>query len=540
MSIFRRTALKTVERADFDGNYFDSFTHARMFRSYKPFDMGVKSAELYSSELKSDLINKKFTYYTVAQGNCFLLPGGVDDYSWKLVSNQARTFRITASYPTPNNQAGKAGTQFKIGLDTPGLMEPVLLKTESSNLPRLRIIGQPKQIGANSWEYVVELQDGDMNSWIPVEYLQENREMIDCGTSVSDELNQKYGGDYFDDMFKLQGVVGNFARKATFTDKFIRTEIASRQGKGSINGSYTIQGAGGKSYSDGAIGVGYVYQQNFKNKGGKIINKGVFVTNIEARLEERLMNDREMSMEFGRHQVVNNRDMDTGRPRKDPAGWRQISRESHYYPHNGSLTLSELEDYITNIFATRKNFKDRTIKIATGEGGFKFLHRLIASEASQFQTLDTLFIRERSESQVHENELEFGSQFTKIKLLNGIIIELIYDPIKDDPGMFPEKAPGSFHSIESYSMDIFDFGVTDQTPQGTTSHQNITCVMQDGVEEYSRIEGLYNFETGAINDGSTTNSSSKELEIRRATTGALAIFDTSRVGRIEFVPGFVA
>jgi hypothetical protein len=534
MSITRRTALKTVERADWDGNYFDSITHARMFRSYKPYDMGVRSAELFSAKVNEQIVNKKFTYYTVAKGNTFMLPGGVDDYTWKLVSNKARTFRITKVYSTPNNQPGKGGAQFKIALDSPGLMEPVLLKTEDPDAPRLRIIGQSKQVGANQYELVVELQTSNPAEFIDPALLAMNAELVDCGTSVSDELNQKYGGDYFDDMFRLEGVVGNFARKATFTDKFIRREIACRKNGTRLSGSFNV---GKESYAEGAVGHGYTYQVSLKNKNtGKMIEKGVFITNVVARLEERLMNDREMSFEFGRLQIANNYDEQTGRTRKDPAGWREIVKDGQYMQHNGSLSLGTIEDFITNIFATRKNFMDRVIKIATGEGGFKFLHRLIAAEYAQFQTIDTLFASKRSESQVHRNELEYGAQFTKIHLLNGITLELVYDPIKDDPTLFPEKAPGSMHSVESYAMDIFDFGVTDQTPQGASSMANIACVMQDGVEEFVRVQGIYDFETGAINDGSVVNSTSKECEVRRATSGALAIWDATRIGRIEYVP----
>lgn len=539
MSVNRKTALVTVERSDFDGNYFDSLTHAKMFRSYKPYDMGVRSAQLYSSKLKSDLINKKFTYFTIAQKNTMMLPGGVDDYSWKLVSDKSRVFRISGVYVDANSQPGKGGQQFKIALDTNAVMEPVLLKTESTNAPLLRIIGQPKQVSANSWEYVVELQTGDANAWMPVEYLQENRQIVDAGTAVSDELNQKYGGDYFDDMFKLQSFVGNYARKATFTDKFIRTEIACRKDGRPMPSSMSY-GVGDKSYSDGAIGVGYVYQQSLKDQTtGKTIQKGVFVTQMEARLEERLMHDREMNMEFGEQQIT--KDYDSGRPTKISAGYKQLVKEGHYFAHNGSLTLIELEDYITNIFATRKNFMDRTIKIATGEGGISFLHRLIAAEASSLSLIDTNYIQKRTDpAGVHENELEYGFQFTKIKLLNGVTVEFVYDPIKDDETLFPEKAPGSVHTVMSYTMDIFDFGVTDQTPQGASTSQNMTMVYQDQVEEYSRVKGLYNFETGAINDGSYADSSSKELEIRRACSGSLGIFDVSRIGRIEFVPSFVA
>jgi hypothetical protein len=322
MSIYRKTALSTVERSEFDGNYFDSYTHANMFNSYKPYNLGVRSAQLYSSKLKSDLINKKFTYFTAAQKNTFMLPGGTDDYTWQLVSDSARVFRISHVYVSPSDTPGKGGLSFKVGIDTPGLMEPVVIKTESSNAPLARIIGQGKQIGPNNYEYVLKVQDGDINAFIPTEYLQEGMQIIDIGTSVSDELNQKYGGDYFDDMFKLQSVVGNYARKATFTDKFIRTEIACRK-KGTSMPSNMNYKVDGKSFSDGAIGHGYVYQQDFKDKGGKMIQKGVFMTNMEARLEERLMEDRENMMEFGRHEL--GKDNDSARSRKVAGGYAQLN-----------------------------------------------------------------------------------------------------------------------------------------------------------------------------------------------------------------------
>lgn len=540
MSIHRKTALVTVERSDWDGNYFDSFTHARMFRSYKAYDMGVRSAQLYSSKLKSDLINKKFTYFTIAQKNTMMLPGGVDDYTWKLASDKCRVFRITEVSSTLPAQPGKGGQQFKIYLDTPAVMEPVLLKTESSNAPLLRIIGQGKNVSANSWEYTVELQTGDMTSWMPVEYLQEGRQIVDAGTAVSDELNQKFGPDYYDDMFKLYSFVGNYARKVEFTDKFIRTEIACRKDGRPMPSSMSY-GIGGKSYSDGAIGVGYVYQQSLKDQTtGKVIKKGVFVSQAEARLEERIMHDREMNMEFGEQQIT--KDSDSGRPTKIAAGYKQLVKEGHYFAHNGSLTLIELEEYITNIFATRKNFMDRTIKVATGEGGISFLHRLIAAEASNLTIIDDdKFIRRRNDpAGVHENELEYGYQFTKIKLLNGVTVEFVYDPIKDDETLFPEKAPGSTHTVMSYTMDVFDFGVTDQTPQGAGTSQNMTMVYQDGVESYYSFSNVYDFDKGAIKDGSNARGTSKELGIYRECSGSLGIFDVSRIGRIEFVPGFVA
>jgi hypothetical protein len=175
--------------------------------------------------------------------------------------------------------------------------------------------------------------------------------------------------------------------------------------------------------------------------------------------------------------------------------------------------------------------------LASGEAGVEFLSRLIAQEASQFQYIDTLFTQKRSDPQgYHSNELEYGAQFTKIKMTNGVIVEIVYDPIKDDRKLFPELAPGTNRTIESYAMDIFDFGVTEQKASDAGREENITMVMQDGVESYFTVSNVYDFETGAIKDGGNAYANNKEAGIYREMSGSLCTWDVSRVGRIEFVP----
>lgn len=530
----RKTALQTVERHAWGGSYFDSYSHAAMFKRYQPYNFGVKTSQLFSSKLGSHLINKKFTYMTIAKNNVYVLPGGTDDYQWYLMADADVDFRFTELLVATTATPGKGNLPFKIALDRDWLHEPAVIKLEGSNLPLLRVIGYPVQRSVNSWEYEVELQTGDPNSWIPVEYLMPGRRTIRVSTLVPDELNTKYAPDQYGEMFKLQSWVANYANKAEFTDKFIRTEIACRkEGRSMPNGSsYNV---GGSSYSDGAISTNYVYQQKFNSNDKTTIERGVFISKIEARLLERTEMDREMAMEFG--QLQKTVDRDSGRTIKAAPGWRQIVRDGHYKEHNGTLTLSEIYEYVMQIFVTRNSFSDRHIVLASGEAGVEFLSRLIAQEASQFQHIDTLFTQKRTDPQgYHSNELEYGAQFTKIKMTNGVILEIVYDPIKDDRKLFPILAPGTNRTIESYAMDVFDFGVTEQKASDASRDENITMVMQDGVESYFTVSNVYDFETGAIKDGGNAYANNKELGIYREMSGSLCVWDVSRVGRIEFVP----
>lgn len=542
MSAVRKNQLQTVERQNWHTyTYHDSLTHSAMFRKYKPFDFGVKSAQLFSSKLGSHLINKKFTYMTVAKKNVYMLPGGVDDYEWYLVSDTDVDYRATELLVDPASQPGKGGLPFKFALDREYLHEPAVIKTENADLPMIKVIGHPVQRSANSFEFVGELQTGDLNAWIPVDYLMPGRKFIDATTSVSDELNTKYAGDQFGEMFKLQSWTGNYARKAEFTDKFIRMEIGCRkEGRRMPKGhSYSV-GQGG-SYSDAAVGGGYVYQAAFAGKNSGVATNGksntyqagVYITKVEARLSERIERDREMNMEFG--QLQKTVDRDSGRTLKVAPGWRQLAKDGHYKEHNGSLTLSEIYEYLMEIFLTRRGFDDRHIVICTGEAGLDFLHKLIATEASLFQLVDTHFVN-KTESPYHSNALEYGAQFTKIRMPNGLILEFMHDPIKDDRKIYPELAPGTNRTQESFNMDIFDFGATDQKAFDASRSENMTMIMQDGVESYFTVSNVYDFETGAIKDGSNAYSNNKELGIYREISGSLGIWDISRVGRISFNP----
>lgn len=320
----RKSALVTHDRTAWGGNYFDSLTHANMFRSYKPYEFGVKGAKLFSAQIGSDIVNKKFTYFTLAQNNAYVLPGGVDDYSWYLMTDTDVEFRFSELLVGASDQVGKNNIPFKFALDRNWLSEPAVIKLANSNLPLVRILGTPVQRSANSWEYEGELQTGDPNAWIPASYLQPGQTAIRVTSFVADELNQKYGPDQYGEMFKLQNWVANYANKAEFTDKFIRAEIECAKNKTKLpSGGYTV---GGKQMSGGAVSTGYVYQTSLKDKTtGNMISKGTFITAVEARLEERTMADREMAMEFG--QLQKTVDRDSGRTIKIPAGWRQLCKD---------------------------------------------------------------------------------------------------------------------------------------------------------------------------------------------------------------------
>lgn len=534
MALKRTTALVTHERENWGGSYFDSFTHNKLFNSGNPYNFGVQAARTFAQELDGNIINKMFTFYTMAQGNAYALPGGTDDYCWYLGYDAEPEFRFTELLVDPASFPGKGNLPFKFAADQDWLHEPAIIRLAQDGLPLVRILGHPVKRSDNSYEYEAVIQDGDANTYIPVDNLRPDKTFVRVSSGVSDELNTKYAPDQYGEMYKLQSWVSNYANKAEFTDKFIRQEIAARKNGKSIQGEYMIDGM---KMSGSVIGNGYVYQVDARDKStGKVISKGAFITAVEARLEDRTQMDREMMMKFGRLEKTTDRD--SGRAIKFAPGWDQIVKtDGHYLEHNGSLTLDQFFEYLNTIFINRRGFKSREIKLVGGTGAISWLNKKIQEEYATTLTVDSHFtMKNDTPTGVHNNELMYGAMFTKVMLPMGITLSIEYDATKDNTGIYKTMAPGSNYTLESYAIDIYDFGHSNYAPKNSTSKENMTMVYQDGVESMYSVSNVYDFMTGAEKSGGNVYGNNKELGIYRELSGSLGIWDTSRIGRVEMNP----
>lgn len=530
----RKTALQVTSYKAFGGSFFDSIAHAALFRDEEPYNFGVMTSRLFSSTTMMGAVNKRWTYLTMAKGNYFVLPGGKNEYEWSVVGDADIEYRVVEKVET-STTPGKGGQLFDIVLDRNWLKEPVVLKTESDNAPLLEIIGQPEPHGSHAWKYTVKIQDGNPNSYIKPEFLEADRIMTRVSTRISNEENTKYGTDSYAGMEKLRSVVGQHGDEVKFTDKFIRMEMAAA-GKGVSNkGQY--EDSDGTRYRD-AFSRGKIYQANLKQKGkNDVIQKGFFITKAEERLLERVEMDRELMCEWGRLQV--DIDRDSRRVKKTAPGWRQMVRDGQYFPHGGSFTLNQLYDWLHQVFYRRRGFKNRVPYLCGGTGAITYLSTLIAAQAATIQTLEPGFATRKAGEPigVHDHEFEWGYQFTAIKLPMGITARIMYDPIKDDDRFFKEKAPGSYLPLESFQIDILEFGKTEDADENA-SGENIFMAVEDNVDYYFSVSNAIDFKRGVMKSGENVYRFGKNLEIYRELSGSLGVWDTSAIGRIEWIPGY--
>jgi hypothetical protein len=252
----------------------------------------------------------------------------------------------------------------------------------------------------------------------------------------------------------------------------------------------------------------------------------------EARLAERINEDKNMAMEFGRTELTYH--PVTGRPIKVAPGWRQIRRDGYYHPHNGSLTLYDIYDKIHTKFTTRNGVGEPDVLLSTGKGGIEAFGQMIndVASANPFTVLDSYFIQNATAAEskaITSNPLRFGAQFTEVLMSNGLTLRVMYDPTKDNPRYYPEKVPGTNYSYESFTFDVIDLGNTDAAPTNARTRSNFAMVYEEAYEEYYMVSNAYDIRTGAKKSGENVGSIDKNAGIYRASSCALAVWDTSRI-----------
>jgi hypothetical protein len=165
----------------------------------------------------------------------------------------------------------------------------------------------------------------------------------------------------------------------------------------------------------------------------------------------------------------------------------------------------------------------RRFVLSTGEYGMYQFHRAVEAKASNWTPN---FSQDRIK--ISGNKMTYQGQFLEYRAVNGIVFELMHDPMKDNPVRNKIYHPeGGLASSREY--DLLDFGTANGTP-------NIQRVALEGEEEIFRyIPGLrdpyspYNNTTSP----SMAASSVDGYQVIRAFIGGIRITNPMRTARFK-------
>lgn len=139
----------------------------------------------------------------------------------------------------------------------------------------------------------------------------------------------------------------------------------------------------------------------------------------------------------------------------------EVSNTIYY----SDFSLKLIEDALYQLSASKLDFNEREFVLRTGERGAAQFHKEVLKTTSGWTTFvfdnsSTSVIR-KTTSNLHQNALSAGFQFTEYLAPNGVKLKIEVDSFYDDPVrnkiMHPLGGPAF-----SYRYDIMDIGTMDQ------------------------------------------------------------------------------
>lgn len=474
----------------FGGNFFDSDMLAAAYDAGKPHVFDKLMGQVFSS---TDRFNgKPLIGMTLAKGKSTEIDNEV--YRWKLVGAQEKNLRIVEeldSNATTGATAGINRSEFRIKLDEGWYAYPDVIEGEHDDY-KLEIVDGPVQDG-NGYIYTVKLQTDSFVKYVPPTILEVGKEFSKVWTSVPSEFNSDFGTMQFGSTFELECQLGAYAQEFTVTDKAMR--------------------------EDGRLAI----PVPFRGKDGKVKTQEKWMPLAEAKNEDELYKGIEYAAWKGEKSTSIAKN---GYLKRTGPGVRQQLRDGHTMFYSGALTESMLEDYLDGIFFSRVSEGDRKITAMTGSMGAIAFHNLLASASSSFLTVDTNYIQRVGSSPRH---LSYGAQFTHYQGLNGIEVDLVINPLYDDPHFCKRMHPVYTNKpLDSWRMTFMDFG------KNGNGDDNIQFLSVKDTRRYGYLPGTVG-PMGPIKGGAL-HSKKAGCEFVTEGTGGVVVYDVSRGGEMILEP----
>jgi hypothetical protein len=422
---------------------------------------------------------------------------------------------------------GIKNSTFQIVVDKPWFSISDVVIPESENYQCRVMAADTNRNGRgntyNQFVYTLQLITNDPNAAIPSKYLDLDREWCVVSSAVATENNMDGGGFQFFTMFQSEGLVQQFAKQYSLSDKAARRlKQWSDSGRGSTAGLDEET----KAMSKTTKAVWTVLGRDTMT--GEPVTR--FMSLFEAELSNELYRSVDYAMMFGRgSQSMTSSE---GHTIYTTSGLREQLESGHTLPFSTALEMEELEAFFDYILKDRVSLGEQKVVMSSGKKFRKMFDAMVKSESSQFLTVDSIFIREGIDGIRH---LDFGSYFSMYRALD-IDIAVTQNNAYDNHYYCPEKDPTNpAYTLSSSRADILDFGQAEEQGMGSTS--NISMVAESYLNYDIRMEGKWKAYDGKsalpITDGSLgqTGGVSGFSHMKEKSAG-LMIGDVSRCGAV--------
>jgi len=313
---------------------------------------------------------------------------------------------------------------------------------------QVRIKDEPLSIG-NNWEYRVELVTGDPSLFMPYDELQSGKRFSKQYSLVESTLSKKGGKVNYTSPFRMRNAFTRLRMEDTRPGNMVSRPMGVTMVDPKTGKKTNLW----QDFADWQFDMQFMAQKN----------KALYYSRINKTASGNINNKGKSGFEL-----------------EQGAGLRQQIESSNtvFYPTN-NFNIQWLINVLLDLSENKLAEDQRKFLLRTGERGMVQFSQAI-------QDYSNLFVRILDDNRIAKvggNALEFSGQFMRFKGPQGIEIDVMHDPIKDDRVDNKELHPNG-GVAESYVYDILDVG----TSNGESNIRKVVCKGSEDIKGY--IAGL--------------------------------------------------
>lgn len=482
-----KSSLIIKQYDSFGGNFVDSDYIAAAYETGKPSYLEGMLMKTYSSQSRFFNV-KPFLSLTGAKSN----GGKVIDTEivrWRLQGAEYKCARVIENVEPSLTTPGMNNSTFRIKLDLDYYHYPDILIAEDNEY-QLQVVEGPIADGTG-FIYVVKLMTDNPMVFMPAQFMEAGREFSKVSSAVPIEYNQWFSTQQYPNVFLLESQIGAFAQSIHVTDKAWRE--------------------GGR--------LGFEFMHTNSNGQSQVVKK--FQPYAEALMVDELYQSMEWALTYGHKTTQAGPDKYW---QKTGPGIREQLKDGWIQYYSGALSVSLLQDYLMSIFFGRADESQRSVKLMTGTLGSILFHNALAAVANGFLTVDSHWIRSAENPGSPTPGLAYGAQFTRYTGPQGIVVDLMLNPMYDDirycktyHPLYPDMP------IDSARMTVLDF-----SPYGSAS--NIELLKVKDTFYYGYHAGMIS-PSGPITSGQFGGLKAG-YDVAIQGTAGVVIRDVSRCGEL--------
>ena len=467
----------------FGGSFVDSQHLGHAYETGKPQLLENMVTTVFSS--KSSLYNPKLLVAMTGGKSRGVKEIDTEIYRWTLQGAQERTAIVVENLESANLTPGLNHSLIKIKVDVDFFHAPDVLLGADNEYP-LAIVDGPIADGIG-YVYTLRIQGDNPDAYAPPSMFEQGKEFSKVWTSVASEYNGVFGGQQYPNSYMLESQVSAFAQKLEVTDKAWREEDRLN-----IKFTYTVD--------------------------GKTKMADRFLIMAEAKMWDELYRSVEAHLVYGKKQTVMGPD---GYWIKTGPGLRQQQKDAWQAYYSGPLSVSDMKDFLLDIYTTRKGEGERKTVGMSGTLGAQLFHDALVAISNGYLTVDTNFINKVA-SPVDTPHLAYGAQYTKYNGPHGLSVEMTRNDMYDSriycKRMHPEypNLP-----VDSARIDFLDLG-------DMSGDQNIQMLKVKNTFRYGYQAGTHT-PSGPV-QGASVSAMKAGYSMFAETTAGLWIKDITRMG----------